>query len=99
MGVVGVLSGVAISIGVPYVVLAQGANLGSGVQTALIIAALVVGGSVSIASAVLGLVMPRRIPGAWTRAEHWKGWARQGREWKRFAEEMEEEAGGKQRRR
>ena len=93
------LSGVAISIGVPYVVLAQGANLGNGVQTALIIAALVVGGSVSIASAVLGLVMPRRIPGAWTQAEHWKGWAKQGREWKQFAREMEEDEDRPRRRR
>ena len=91
VSVVGVLSGAAICIAVPYVVLAQGHDLGAGIQTALVIASLVMGGSVSIVSAFFGLVMPRRIPGAWTRAEHWKGWAQRGRQWKEFAREMEDE--------
>ncbi len=79
---------------VPYVLLAFGSVLGSGVQTALIIAALAIGGMVCLVSTFFGLVMPRRIPGAWTRPEHWQGWARQGRQWQRLHQlkELSEEA-------
>jgi hypothetical protein len=93
-GVAGTFGGVFIAVGVPYVVLAFGANLGPPVQTALIIGALAIGGLVCLVSAFFGLVMPRRIPGAWTRPEHWQGWARQGRQWQRLHQlkELSEEA-------
>jgi hypothetical protein len=89
VSVAGTLSGAAIAIGVPAVILAFGANLGATIQTALVVAALIVGGGVSLVSAFFGLVMPRRIPGAWTRPGHWKGWADKGREWRRFRDEVE----------
>ena len=93
-GIAGAISGGIIAVFVPYVLLAFGANLGPNVQTALIIAALGIGGLVCLVSTFFGLVMPRRIPGAWTRPEHWQGWARQGRQWQRLHQlrELSEEA-------
>ena len=79
---VGALSGMAIAIGVPWVLLANGQSLGAPVLTTLIIVALCVGGLVSLVSAFFGLVIPRRVHGRWMDPERWQKFARENRRWK-----------------
>ena len=57
----GLATGAGIAIGLPYIILTQGQNLGTGVETTLIIIAMVVGGGVALVSAFFGLVIPTRV--------------------------------------
>lgn len=61
VSIAGVLGGVIMAMGVPWVVLSCGQILGHGVLTTLCIIAIVLGGTVSLASAFFGLVMPSQI--------------------------------------
>jgi hypothetical protein len=79
---VGALSGMAIAIGVPWVLLANGQSLGAPVLTTLIIVALCAGGLVSLVSAFFGLVIPRRVHGRWMDPERWRKFAAENRRWK-----------------
>lgn len=58
LAVVGVLAGVAIALGLPWIVLTYGQALGPGVLTLIIIAALVIGGLIALTAAFFGAVMP-----------------------------------------
>jgi hypothetical protein len=60
----GILGGVAIALGVPYIVLAYGADLGSGAKTALIILGLIAGSLLALVTAVVGIAIPTRITDA-----------------------------------
>lgn len=77
MATVGVLSGTAIAIGVPWVLLANGQTLGAPVLTTLIIVAIGSGGLVALVSAFFGLVIPRHVQGRWMDPERWEKFARQ----------------------
>lgn len=83
--IAGAASGAIIAVGAPWVLLANGQALGTGVLTGLIIFALCIGGVVSLASAVLGLVMPRHIDRSWADPERWQ-------KWRAFKREMESDA-------
>lgn len=63
LAAVGVLGGVAIALGLPYLVLAHGVGLGGGAQVTLIILALLVGASLAGVSAVVGITVPTAITG------------------------------------
>ncbi len=79
----GVFSGMAIAIGVPWVLLAFGQSLGSGPLVTLIVIALASGGLVALTSAFFGLVMPRHIHGgAWMDPERWAKMAEHRRHWR-----------------
>ena len=78
---VGTLSGMAIALGVPWVLLANGQSLGSPVLTTLIIVALCVGGLVSLTSAFFGLVIPRHVRGRFMDPEHWRKFAMERERW------------------
>lgn len=60
---IGVLGGVAISAGVPAVVLIYGQSMGWGPQLTVIILALVLGTPIAAISAILGIVIPSRASG------------------------------------
>ncbi len=60
---IGVLGGVAVAAGLPTVVLIYGENLGVPAQVTLMILALLVGGAISAASAILGIVIPTAASG------------------------------------
>lgn len=67
IAVTGILGGVVIALGLPWILLAYGQVLGTTLVTILVCGALVIGGGVSIVSAFFGLVMPKVVRG------HWRG--------------------------
>jgi hypothetical protein len=58
LAAIGVLGGVVISVGLPYVVLAHGGDLSSGARVAMVITGVLAGGILAIASAVVGIAVP-----------------------------------------
>ncbi len=78
IAVAGVIGGACIALGLPLIVLVFGQSLGPTLLTIFVITALLVGGVVALASAVLGLVIPQQVNGGghgpWGR-HHWKRWA------------------------
>jgi hypothetical protein len=81
----GTLSGVAIAIVVPWLLLTYGQSLGVYVLTGLIILALCIGGLVSLVSAFFGLVIPRHAHGRWMDPERWMDFAREAQQWRHDA--------------
>ena len=80
---VGALSGVAIALGGPWVLLAYGQVLGTPILTGLIIGALAMGGLISLVSAFFGLVIPRHVGhGPWMNPERWRHFAEHRRQWR-----------------
>src|SRR4051812_32108117 len=61
--IAGAISGVVMAIGVPWVVLAHGAALGPGTQTALVWVGVIAGALIALTSAFFGLVMPSQVGG------------------------------------
>lgn len=57
----GMLVGLVIAVGLPYLVLVYGSALGVGVQATIMIIAVLVGGLISITAAFFGLVMPNKV--------------------------------------
>ena len=57
----GVLGGLALALGTCYIMLVHGEHLPVGVQTAVIIMALLLGGTAVLVSAFFGVVMPRSV--------------------------------------
>lgn len=57
----GVMGGVAIAVGVPFVILKYGAHLHPAVQTTVIIIALLGGGILALVAAFFGIVIPSSI--------------------------------------
>jgi len=66
--VAGALSGVAMAIGVPWVLLTHGQALGTSSQTLLVWVGVVLGGAIAFVSAFFGLVMPSQVG-----SEPWRG--------------------------
>jgi hypothetical protein len=62
LAAVGVLGGVAIALGLPYVTLVYGSDLG-GAKVAIIILALIAGCTLAAISAVVGITIPTAISG------------------------------------
>lgn len=60
----GVLGGVVIAVGLPYIVLAFGGDLSSGAKVALIILGLLAGSLIALASAVVGIAIPKKVRSA-----------------------------------
>ncbi len=61
LGYFGVLGGVAIALGVPWLILAYGASFSERARLAIIILALLVGGLLAVASAVVGITIPTTV--------------------------------------
>jgi hypothetical protein len=61
ISIIGVISGVAIAVGVPYMALSVGQFLGPTVVTIIVLTALVVGGGVALVAAFFGTVIPRTV--------------------------------------
>jgi len=55
---VGVLAGVCIALGLPWLILAYGADLSASIRTTVIILALLLGGLLAAASVVIGITIP-----------------------------------------
>ncbi len=67
----GIVGGVLIALGLPWLLLAYGQSLGTVVVTILLFGALFTGGLVAVVSTFFGLVMPKVVRG------HWRGpWPR-----------------------
>jgi len=60
----GVIGGVLIAVGLPFIVLVFGSDLSSGAKVALIILGLLAGSLIALASAVVGIAMPKTVRGA-----------------------------------
>jgi ABC-type branched-subunit amino acid transport system permease subunit len=58
---VGVIAGVAIAIAVPYMALVYGQSLGQVVVTIVVLAALCIGGAISLVAAFFGAVIPTTV--------------------------------------
>jgi hypothetical protein len=83
-------------LGLPVIVLVYGQSLGPTLLTIFVITALLIGGTVAVASAVLGLVIPQHVngagPGQWGRHafRHWakRHWCDQPEgDWKHWTEQ------------
>jgi hypothetical protein len=61
VSLVGVLGGVGIALGLPYIVLAFGGDLSSGAKVALVILGLAAGGLIALVSAVVGIAIPKTV--------------------------------------
>jgi hypothetical protein len=70
-GAFGILGGVLIALGVPYIALAYGQPLGTGAQITIAIIGAASGALVSLVSAFFAIVMPSRIAGRMMNPEHW----------------------------
>jgi len=57
----GVLGGVAVALGVPWIILNYGQVLAQNVQTWLVIGSVVLGGFIVLVSAFFGLVLPTQV--------------------------------------
>ena len=64
MAVVGVLGGVAIALGLPYIVIVYGQSMGAVAQVLLTILALLTGGIIAGLSAFFGTVIPHSVEGS-----------------------------------
>ena len=83
VGVAGVLGGVALALGFPWIVLAYGKDLNPTLVVIFVLAGLLIGGVVALVSAFFGLVMPRQVGGG---APSWlineiKFWVRRRKDW------------------
>jgi hypothetical protein len=58
LGYFGILGGVAIALGLPWIVLAHGASLSEGARLTVVILSLLIGGLLAVASAVVGIAIP-----------------------------------------
>ncbi len=87
VGVTGILGGVALALGLPWILLSHAQALDPKVTVILTVTALIVGGLVALTSAFFGLVMPRHV-GGWRHlgrhhhwdAENWKDWGQELKE-------------------
>jgi len=75
IGAFGVLGGVLIALGVPYIALAYGQGLGTPAQITIAIIGASSGALVSLVAAFFGIVMPSRIAGRMMNPDHWMRWA------------------------
>ncbi len=57
----GVLGGVAVALGVPWIILNYGQVLAQNVQTWLVIGSVALGGFIVLVSAFFGLVLPTQV--------------------------------------
>lgn len=74
-GSVGIVMGACIALGVPFIVLSQGAPLGITAQLWLSLLGIVCGAGVAVVSAFFGLVMPSRVAGQFMNPERWMEFA------------------------
>jgi hypothetical protein len=58
ISMVGVIAGVIIALGVPYVVLTHGQFLGPTIVTIILLTALLIGGGIALTAAFFGAVIP-----------------------------------------
>jgi hypothetical protein len=79
--VAGVIGGVALAIGLPWVLLVNGQILGQNILTILIMIAVIGGVFISFVSAVLGVVMPTSVHDQWAnqwndpeKSKKWEEW-------------------------
>ena len=70
LAALGVLGGVAISLGSSYLVLVHGGDLSSGAKVAMVITAVLAGGILALASAVVGIALPAVVTRAGIDLEH-----------------------------
>ncbi len=68
----GSIAGVAIAIGVPYVILVHGQSLGSQTQVTFLWLGIISGAVISAMSAFFGLVLPSQVGGHGQPWEHQK---------------------------
>lgn len=94
IAVAGVIGGILLALGFPWIVLAYGQALGSTLMVIFVVLGLLLGAVVALASAVLGLVIPREVgggaPQGWLRelkdwSRDWRQWAEV--DWKHWSEE------------
>ena len=100
IAVTGIIGGVVLALGFPWMILAYGQALGPKLTVTFVIAGLVVGGLVTLTSAFFGLVMPRSVGGwhghcrdlsslideaDWTEPD-WANWS--PRDWKAWGEKL-----------
>ncbi len=68
--IAGVLGGVLLAIGVPWVLLNYGQMLGQATITIIVSGSVIGGGFIILVSAFFGLVMPTRVHEPWNGHKH-----------------------------
>jgi hypothetical protein len=82
IAVTGIIGGVALALGFPWVVLAHGQGLGSTLLVVFVLGGLLLGGLVALTSAFFGLVMPRQVGGgAPGGLNDWIRWGMECKKW------------------
>ena len=79
IAVTGIIGGVVLALGFPWIVLAYRQPLGATLVVVFVLSGLILGGLVALTSAFFGLVIPRQVGGtspAWWGPEGWKAWCR-----------------------
>jgi hypothetical protein len=75
IAVTGIIGGVVLALGFPWIVLAYGQALGPTLIVVFVLTGLILGGLVALTAAFFGLVMPRQVGGStpsWWGPEGWK---------------------------
>jgi hypothetical protein len=83
VAVTGIIGGVVLALGFPWIVLAYGQALGPTLLVVFIISGLSAGGLVALVSAFFGLVIPREVGGGappWWISEL-KSWRKEWKDW------------------
>lgn len=75
VSVAGIIGGVLLSIGIPWVILNYGQVLGPRVETTIVILAICLGCLIALTSAFFGLVMPSNVDGFHSHhQQHYQNW-------------------------
>jgi len=75
VAVTGILGGMAIAVGIPWIVLEHGKDLDPKLLMVLALTGLIAGGLVALVSAFFGLVIPRDVAHDSAGWDDWKKWA------------------------
>ena len=83
IAVTGIIGGVILALGFPWIVLAYGQALGATLLVVFILSGLVMGGLVALTSAFFGLVMPRQVDGGAPggKLNDWIRWGMERKNW------------------
>ncbi len=82
IAVTGIIGGVVLALGFPWITLAYGQALGPTLLVIFILSGLVMGGLVALTSAFFGLVMPRQVDGgAPGGIQDWIRWGMERKNW------------------
>ncbi len=96
VAVTGIIGGVAVALGLPWIILTHAQALDPKTMVILTVTAMIVGGLVALTGAFFGLAMPSHVGGCrhFGRRHHWDA-----EDWKDWGQKLKEDFKGRGRRR